>query len=195
MLLCGRQYKKTKVLTGDRDQLYFDRIHAFTPIVHHGRYSSWARQAAKTKAQLCLQCTLWTSAASASAHYQDVGDSLYREARRLIEELEEKVTSPAKTDIEHIQAWLLLAIHEFMFIDFRRGWISAGRAFRLIQLDWFRDIDASDTVIIQAHWIEMEQKRRTFWMAYCLDRFVSLRSGSPLTFDEQVIARPLRSHA
>lgn len=195
MLLCGRQYKKTKVLTGDRDQLYFDRIHAFTPIVHHGRYSSWARQAAKTKAQLCLQYTLWTSAASASAHYQDVGDSLYREARRLIEELEEKVTSPAKTDIEHIQAWLLLAIHEFMFIDFRRGWISAGRAFRLIQLDWFRDIDASDTVIIQAHWIEMEQKRRTFWMAYCLDRFVSLRSGSPLTFDEQVIARPLRSHA
>lgn len=185
----------------NRDQLYFDRIHPFTPIVHQGRYAAWARLGQKTKSQLCLQYTLWTSAASSSAHYQDMGDALYQEARRLMEEMEEKGTSPATIEIEHIQAWLLLAVHEFMFVDFRRGWISAGRAFRLIQLDCFRNIDASNNATAsQASWVDTEQKRRTFWMAYCLDRFVNLRCGSPLTFDEQVscrqtaaLARPLNA--
>ncbi|ODA78208.1 hypothetical protein RJ55_05589 [Drechmeria coniospora] len=181
----------SSLMQAELDQLYFDRMHAFTPIVHEGRYSAWARQPRKAKARLCLQYTLWTSASSASAHYQNVGGSLYREARRLMEELEEEAKGrpAAPTELEHIQAWLLLAIHEFIFVDFRRGWLSAGRAFRLIQLDWFRDVDGLDAVVAPAQWIEAEQRRRTYWMAYCLDRLVSLRSGSPLTFDEQTVVR------
>lgn len=128
---------------------------------------------------------MWTAAAAASAHYKGMGESLYYEARRLIREPEEGMSTPATTEIEHIQAWLLLAIHELMFIDFRRGWISAGRAFRLIQLDWARYVDDLGSDCAPAQWVEIEQKRRTYWMAYCLDRFMSLRSGSPPTFSEQ----------
>jgi hypothetical protein len=130
---------------------------------------------------------LWTAAAAASAHYQGMGELLYYEARRLIRDPEEGLASPATTEIEHVQAWLLLAIHELMFIDFRRGWITAGHAFRLIQLDWARYINEDrDSECASTQWVEAEQKRRTFWMAYCLDRFMSLRSGSPPTFSEQV---------
>ncbi|RYP78389.1 hypothetical protein DL771_000574 [Monosporascus sp. 5C6A] len=177
------------LMQAELDQLYFDRVHAFAPVVHHGRYSSWARQPAKTEAQQCLQYALWTSAGSTSAHYRHVAESLYRKARQLLEESEKKSTSPPATEIELIQAWLLLAIHELVFVDFRRGWISAGRAFRLIQLDWSWYMDASDTAVEPSQWVEAEQKRRTFWMAYCLDRFVSLRSGSPPTFSEQNFIR------
>ncbi|KAI8635188.1 fungal-specific transcription factor domain-containing protein [Xylariaceae sp. FL1651] len=176
-------------MQAELDQLYFDRVDSCMPIVHQGRYSSWARQTSKTRAQLCLQYTLWTAAAAASAHYQGMGELLYREARRLIRDPEEGQTCPATTEIEHVQAWLLLAIHELMFIDFRRGWISAGHAFRLIQLDWARYVDDMDSECAPAQWIEAEQKRRTFWMAYCLDRFMSLRSGSPPTFSEQNVIR------
>ncbi|RYP02757.1 hypothetical protein DL764_005631 [Monosporascus ibericus] len=165
----------SNLMQAELDQLYFDRVHAFAPVVHHGRYSSWARQPAKTKAQQCLQYTLWTSAGSTSAHYHHVGESLYRKARRLLEESDEKPTSPPATEIELIQAWLLLAIHELVFVDFRRGWISAGRAFRLIQLDWSRYMDASDMAVEPPQWVEAEQRRRTFWMAYCLDRFNVIR--------------------
>ncbi|KAI1364071.1 fungal-specific transcription factor domain-containing protein [Xylaria arbuscula] len=177
------------LMQAELDQLYFDRVDACMPIVHQGWYSSWARQTTKTRQQLGLQYTLWTAAAAASAHYQGMGEALYYEARRLIRDPEEGPSSPATTEIEYVQAWLLLAIHELMFIDFRRGWISAGRAFRLIQLDWARYTDDLGSNCASTQWIETEQKRRTFWMAYCLDRFMSLRSGSPPTFSEQNIIR------
>lgn len=119
-----------------------------------------------------------------SAHCQNVGDSLYQHTRRSLETLDSKNTKIEFMDLEQVQAWLLLAIHEFMCVDFRRGWMSAGRAFRLIQLSWRHGTDRPDQA--PGDWIESEQKRRTFWMAYCLDRFVSMRIGSPLTFSETV---------
>lgn len=170
-----------------RDQLYFDRIHTFMPILHQRHYFSRRRQPPQSEAQLCLQYAMWTLAASVSAHYQNIGEHLYRHTRRELEILDSKSASLASTDIEQVQAWLLLAIHEFMCIDFRRGWLSAGRAFRLIQLNWLRDTDTVDINLVPADYVEVEQKRRTFWLAYCLDRFISIRTGSPLTFSEQVV--------
>ncbi|KAJ2987905.1 hypothetical protein NUW58_g4252 [Xylaria curta] len=169
----------SSLMQAELDQLYFDRVDSCMPIVHHGRYSSWARQTTKTRQQLGLQYTLWTAAAAASAHYKGMGESLYYEARRLLRDPEEGHASPATTEIEHVQAWLLLAIHELMFIDFRRGWISAGRAFRLIQLDWARYTNGLGSECAPAQWIEIEQRRRTFWMAYCLDRFLQQQSHPP----------------
>lgn len=105
----------------------------------------------------------------------------------MLDDLDSRGPNSTKAEIEQIQAWLLLAIHEFMFIDYRRGWVSAGRAFRLIQLDWYCEKGAGDgDCESEQDWVEAEQHRRTFWMAYCLDRFISLLGRSPLTFDEQV---------
>jgi hypothetical protein len=140
----------------------------------------------KAESEVCLQYAMWTLAASVSAHYQSVGHSLYQNTRRLLEELDSKNIKLASTDLQQVQAWLLLAIHEFMCVDFRRGWMSAGRAFRLIQLSWRHGTDGPDSTQVQGDWIESERRRRTFWMAYCLDRFVSMRIESPLTFSETV---------
>ncbi|KAL7626110.1 hypothetical protein AAE478_002880 [Parahypoxylon ruwenzoriense] len=170
-----------------RDQLYFDRVHTFAPVLHQRRYFSWARSMAKTEAQSCLRYAMWTLAASVSAHYQSIGDSLYRYTRRALERLDSKCVGLAMTEMEQVQAWLLLAIHEFMCVDFSRGWVSAGRAFRLIQLNWLQYSDGPDVRLAQTDWADAEQKRRTFWLAYCLDRFVSVRNNSPMTFGEQVM--------
>ncbi|KAA8642438.1 fungal specific transcription factor domain-containing protein [Aspergillus tanneri] len=183
------ELKLSDLMQADLDQLYFDRIHHFMPIQHQNRYFSWRRQPIKTEAQSCLQYAIWTLAASVSAPYENIGDSLYQHARRGLEALDCKNTSLASTDLEQVQAWLLLAIHELMGVDFRRGWISAGRAFRLIQLNWLHGTDGTHLTRVQTDWIESEQKRRTFWMAYCLDRFVSMRTGSPPTFSERVAIR------
>lgn len=40
-------------------------------------------------------------------------------------------------------------------------------------------------------WIESEGRRRLFWMAYILDRYICLESSSEFTLDERVTARPL----
>lgn len=36
-------------------------------------------------------------------------------------------------------------------------------------------------------WTEREERRRTFWMAFCLDRFASIGTGWPMTIDEKDI--------
>ncbi|KAI0845064.1 hypothetical protein F5Y00DRAFT_273314 [Daldinia vernicosa] len=179
----------SNLMQADLDQLYFDRVHVFAPVLHQRRYFSWARNIAKTEAQSCLRYAMWTLAASVSAHYQNIGDYLYRCTRRALEALDSKCISLAMTEMEQVQAWLLLAIHEFMCVDFSRAWISAGRAFRLIQLNWHHYSDGSDASLTQTDWVDAEQKRRTFWVAYCLDRFISIRNNSPMTFSEQNTTR------
>ena len=96
-------------------------------------------------------------------------------------------------DIEQAQAWILVTLYELMRMNHRRGWTSAGRAFRLVQLMRLYEIDKSNHVLIPPNGgapmdlIGTEEKRRTFWMAYSLDRFVCVRTGSPLTIQEQVV--------
>ena len=40
-------------------------------------------------------------------------------------------------------------------------------------------------------WTEREERRRTFWMAFCLDRFASIGTGWPLMIDEKDISTNL----
>lgn len=136
---------------------------------------------------------MWTIAASLSAQFQHVRDSLYRDTREMLEALDSKDNKMEYVEIEQAQAWILLAIYEFMRTNYRRGWMSAGRAFRLVQLMRLYEIDGPNSLtrqhdaIAQADWIETEEKRRTFWMAYTLDRLVSIRNEWPLTLHEQVV--------
>ncbi|KAL1861562.1 hypothetical protein Daus18300_008825 [Diaporthe australafricana] len=134
---------------------------------------------------------MWALAASASTgHHQNIRDSLYQSSCRAVENLASTNASLTRC-IEYIQSWLLLAIYEFMLQDFRRGWISAGRAFRLIQLAGYESTDAPNKGAphFQAAWPEMEERRRTLWLAYCLDRLLGMRSDTPLTFSDQVLVR------
>jgi Fungal specific transcription factor domain len=176
-----------------RDHLYFDRVHIFAPVLHQRRYFSWARQAEKTRSSTCLQHAMWTLAASLSVRFQGLADSLYTLTREMLEALEHKESKVECIDVKQPQAWILLAIYEMMRTNTRRGWMSAGRAFRLVQLTRLYELDGPSLILTQspsvsqAEWIETEEKRRTFWMAYCIDRFVSVPKGWPLTLNEQVV--------
>ena len=180
--------QKLDHLTACRDQLYFDRVHSFAPFLHQRRYYSWNRQPAKTESRTCLQYAMWTLATSLSAQLQNTGDSLYRDTRQRLEVLDLKDTSIESIDIEQVQAWILMAIYEFMCTYYRRGWMSAGRAFRLIQLMRLHTIDVPNCMPMQIDWVETEEKRRTFWMAYSLDRFISMRNEWPLTLSDLVVS-------
>lgn len=155
-------------------------MHSFAPFVHQRTYLTWRQDTTRSDSQKCLQYAMWTLASSVSAHYRDIGDDLYRCTRSALEILESKNTV---ADVDQVQAWLLLAIHEFICVDFHRGWMSSGRAFRFIQLHWLHGLD---DIFSQKDWIERERQCRTFWTVYCLDRFISMHTRTPLTFTEQV---------
>jgi hypothetical protein len=137
---------------------------------------------------------MWTVAASLSAQLNHVRHVLYEQTRKRLEDLESKDINMESPDLEHVQARLLLVIFEFMHTNYQRGWVSAGRCFRLIQLLKLYEIDSPDNIATwynaseQESWVRTEEKRRTFWMAYCLDRFISMRHEWPLTFTEQVVS-------
>ena len=137
---------------------------------------------------------MWTIASASSAQLYHIRDQIYKYTRRMLESLEAKDSSPDCTDIEYIQAWILLLIYEFMQINYQRGWISAGRCFRLVQLMRLHEIDLPENIIKRQstveseNWVKTEVRRRTFWVAYSLDRFISIRHNWPLTLNEQDVS-------
>lgn len=191
-----------ELTVGHREQLYFDRVHAVAPIVQESRYLTWSRRPDKSKAQMCLQYAMWALAASLSTQFQLERRGLYTEARQLLLALEAEVvvgqTSASAVRLEQVQAWMLLVLYELTNADltYQRGMLSAGRAFRLVQIMRLYEIDRDDVPRAdQGHgemdWIELESLRRAFWLAYTIDRFSSAIEGLPLAFNERQAGTPV----
>lgn len=148
---------------------------------------------------------MWAMAASLSSQFQHLRDVLYREALERLKVLELS-SHPAEDDasrLEQAQAWMLVAVYELMRVGFHRAWASAGRAIRLVQLMRLNEIDADGAAaeatcnqtgeVITAQdseaFVETEIKRRTFWMALCIDRCCCVLDELPLTLSEQGVCQ------
>ncbi|PCH03971.1 Transcription factor [Penicillium occitanis (nom. inval.)] len=95
---------------------------------------------------------------------------LYNETRQMLEVLDTRDSDIDGLEIEQVQAWILLVLYEVTRSHSRR--------------DGTGGILSPSTT---EDWVTLEERRRTFWMAYLLDRFISVQNGLPLTLNEQVI--------
>jgi hypothetical protein len=161
-----------------------------------------------------------TAAAAASSQFREIEDALYLDTRKMLGALEIRSVGGSRKyrsrsastsmPLEQIQSWLLLAQYEFLRKDEHQAMITAGRAFRLVQLARLFDVDspcssATGFTIESGEGVgygnehtrlrsfpepfaRMEEKRRVFWMAYCLDRFLNWRNEWPLTLDEETVS-------
>ncbi|PYI00388.1 hypothetical protein BO78DRAFT_434453, partial [Aspergillus sclerotiicarbonarius CBS 121057] len=187
------------LMRADLDQLYFDRVHPFAPILQRWRYHVWAKQPKKTEAQTCLQYAMWTLAASLSAQFQSLRDRLYTETRRMLDALDLQGLKQEAPSIEQAQAWILMCIYEYMQLSPLQAWMSTGRCCRLVLGMRLYELDDPNSPVTMAReqeavlvdWIGLEEQRRTFWMAYSLDRFISFHNGLPFTLNEQLITTRL----
>ncbi|KAE8395556.1 fungal-specific transcription factor domain-containing protein [Aspergillus alliaceus] len=187
------------LMRADLDQLYFDRVHPFAPILQRWRYHVWAKHPKKSEAQMCLQYAMWTVAASLSAHFQSLRDNLYQETRRTLDAMDLNSPTNGILAIEQAQAWVLVSIYEYMQLSPNQAWMSAGRCCRLVLGMRLYEIDDPNSPLTMARdqepslidWTGLEEQRRTFWMAYSLDRFISFHNGLPYTLDEELIATRL----
>jgi len=75
-----------------------------------------------------------------------------------------------------------------------RAWVSAGKCVRMVQMMNLHRIDSDEDFkqIIgpPRDWIELEERRRTFWTAFCCDRYSCAGTGWPMTIDERDVAAP-----
>ena len=153
-----------------------------------------------------------------SAQAPSYGDDLYATTRHMLEMQDVHVdtglpwmtrTSGQQAQIEHerIQAWLLLAYYDFLRKPEHQAHLTAGRAFRLLHLSRLFDLDAHDGNASTTHhsplsstssptlqavpdegWIELEEKRRTLWTAFVLDRLSSMLNDRPLMLHEEMVS-------
>lgn len=188
------EFQLPELMKADLSHLYFDRVHPFAPILNKRRYfARAARPVSEQGAMTCLQHAMWTLAAWLGSQFKHIQKDLYIYTRGLLEKWELNM-HPGNPPIELAQARLFLAIYEIMQVNYERGWLSAGRCFRLIQLMKLHEIDVPDGISESGiSFGEIEERRRTFWMAYSLDRFINLINKMPLTLNEQVVRIDKRS--
>ncbi|KAL4790165.1 fungal-specific transcription factor domain-containing protein [Aspergillus venezuelensis] len=188
------------LMRADLDQLYFDRVHPFAPILQRWRYHIWSKNHEMTEGQLCLQYAMWTVAASLSAQFRSLRESLYSETRRMLDAMDTRNPgADANAGIEQAQAWVLMCVYEYMQLSPLQAWMSAGRCCRLVLGMRMYELDDPNNPVMMMKdqetnlidWTGLEERRRTFWMAYSLDRFISFHNGLPFTLNEQLIATRL----
>ncbi|KAK4160155.1 hypothetical protein QBC43DRAFT_270881 [Cladorrhinum sp. PSN259] len=178
----------------DLDQLYFERVHPVVPMIHQRRYFAWADDENPNPARAGLRLAMRAMAAAMSAQFRSLADSLYHETLRLLETRSQTPTlgEGLEMPLEQIQAWLLLAHYEILRVNEHQAMITAGRAFRLVQMARLYELDReeaeenSKTASSDEEFAELEEKRRTFWLAFCLDRFLCSRNDWPLTLFEEL---------
>lgn len=146
-------------------------------------------------APVALRYAVWALGAQGAddqklRSYKDV---FYTRARRSITDLLDKTLDSLKPHrISTLQTLILLATYEFMHAIFGHAWMNCGRAarmcvyFNLMRLDE-PHIFCKQTLVEAKDWIDYEERRRTFWAAFVLDRFASLGTGWAATFNEDDI--------
>jgi len=142
-----------------------------------------------------LRYIVWALGASVAGDkslraYKDV---FYTRARRSLNDLLETSLDTLKPHrISTLQTLVLLATYEFLHGIFGHAWMNCGRSTRMcIYFNLMRQDEphlfCKQTLVDSKDWIDQEERRRTFWAAFMLDRFASLGTGWAATLNEEDI--------
>lgn len=157
---------------------------------------------------------MWTLAATLSTQFQDLSGKLYVYAMKLLHSVDGKdkdfLWNTGEVYLEQVQAWLLIGYYEFIRMEHHHVVLTATCAFRLVQradlhlIDAFSKLDAFRFPPKQhiapagvgylrpdSSWVIKEERRRTFWVAFCFDRLISAHEGSFFTLHEELVRHSL----
>ncbi|KAL8736190.1 MAG: hypothetical protein Q9166_000345 [cf. Caloplaca sp. 2 TL-2023] len=173
-------------------EIYFTQVHPSMPMLHPYRYRASMGLAPHMRPPVSLRYAMWCLAAKLSDKYHSHQEVFYRRARKYAELDEMKGLGEAFVSVPHCQTWILICSYEFQMMFFPRAWSSVGRAVRLAMMMGLNRLDGPGLDVKQVlqpprDWTETEERRRTFWMGYCVDRYASMGTGWPMAVDERDI--------
>jgi hypothetical protein len=179
-------------------QIYFEKVHPSIPMIHKYRYLAAMNLAPQQRPPVCLRYAMWTMACAITDKFSDLKDLFYRRARKYVEADYIKGYGEHMISVAHCQAHSLLAFYEMRMMYFPRAWINTGSAVRLAQMIGLHRLDGQGLEVKQCipppkDWTEREERRRTFWIAFCEDRYTSIGTGWPMAVDERDIMTNLPS--
>ncbi|PYI12441.1 hypothetical protein BO78DRAFT_300703 [Aspergillus sclerotiicarbonarius CBS 121057] len=183
----------TREVIDELTAIYFEKIHPGLPMIHRPRYLAATSLAPASRPPICLQYMMWCHAASVSDKHASLHNIFYQRARKYAELDELKGFGECVVTLAHCQTWVLITTYEFKMMLFPRAWLSAGKSARLAvmmglnRLDG-QGLDVKQTLLPPKDWTEKEERRRVFWMTFCIDRYASVGTGWPVTIDERDIS-------
>ncbi|KAI9819894.1 MAG: hypothetical protein M1827_006464 [Pycnora praestabilis] len=188
----------TQDVIDELHDIYFEKIHPSVPMIHRRRYLAALNLAPSMRPPISLRYAMWCLAASVSEKYINLPAHFYARARKYAELDEMRGHGENIITIAHSQAWTLIATYEFKLMYFPRAWMSTGRGVRLAQMMGLHRLDGLGLDVKQClppprDWTEREERRRTFWMAFCEDRYASIGTGWPMVIEEKDILTNLPS--
>jgi hypothetical protein len=101
--------------------------------------------------------------------------------------------------IAHAQAWALISTDEARLMLFTRASMSAARCVRLVHMMGLHRLDGKQgadegppALGPPTSWTDLEERRRTFWGAFCIDAHGSISTGWPNLIDstDVIATRP-----
>ncbi|KIW06955.1 hypothetical protein, variant 1 [Verruconis gallopava] len=173
-------------------RIYFEKVHPSCPIIHRARYLATCNLSHQMRPPVALRYAMWTMAASVSDKYEGLAEHFYLRTRKYLQADEMRNHGEGIVSLQHCQAWVIICIYEFKNMYFPRAWQTTGRAVRMAQMLGLHRIDGFGLDVKQClpppkDWVEREERRRTFWLAFCEDRYASVGTGWPMTIDERDI--------
>lgn len=175
------------------ERIFFTKVYPMMPLIQSPRYYANLNLGINMRPPICLRYMIWCHAASVSDKYFFLHNHFYIRARKYIEQDEMKGFGESIITLAHCQTWILIGNYEFRMIYFPRAWLSVGKATRLaLMLGLHRldgaGLDVKQSILPPKDWTEREERRRTFWMAFCADRYASIGTGWPMVIDESDVS-------
>jgi len=174
-----------------REETYFQKMHASTPMLHKARYMAATKLDLGLQPPIFLRHAILALGACASKKHAGLQEKFYRSSREALEFVEMNDRHLDMVSLEQAQTWVLIATYEFRRMHFHRSWLSTGRAVRVAQMMGLhcmdqRDVGSQPPLLPKAKdWTASEERRRTFWLAFCLDSYAAIGHGWPMTVNHQ----------
>nr|CDP31904.1 putative binuclear zinc transcription factor, fungal_trans super family [Podospora anserina S mat+] len=180
--------------------LFFSIHYSFLPIIHKDGYLAAFHRPPHMRPPMCLQYSIWTMAADGHPKYGCYHEALYRRARQYLEADELKGHGEHFITVSHAQAWALIAADEARRMLFTRAALSSARCVRIVGMMGLHRLDS--TAADEEHpiapmipppkgWVELEERRRLFWGAFCIDSYAGISTGWPTLIDTNQVTTHL----
>lgn len=115
-----------------------------------------------------------------------MGDKFYEQARRYA--CANEMNDTMGVSLIQCQALVLISYYEYKHAIFPRAWLTAGKAMRLVHVLNLHRMDSgtySNSILSGSDdWVEIEERRRAFWSAFCLDSYSGFGGGFTSMIDE-----------
>ncbi|KAK4249171.1 hypothetical protein C7999DRAFT_12955 [Corynascus novoguineensis] len=177
--------------------LYFQNVHDGAPMLHQGNYTLALRLPFHMRPPMCLQYIVMALAAATSDLYRHLSEPFYQRARVYAEADEMRRPGEIFATVAHAQCWCLIAAYEcHVYAMYTRASTSLCRSVRVAQMLNLHKLDSEESERLQSglppprNWIEVEERRRTWWVIFLADCFLAAVTGWSSLIDE----RHIRTH-